>query len=156
MMLFKKLFIALLFGWVAGCQPAHIDPPVLQFPTEAKRNVEAKKYETTVKGFSFTASNTHSMEPTIWSGDWLVEIKKPIEQVEVGEVITAHGDWQKPEDPPETHRVVDKDAGGLMVSGDNVNPVQADGIHSENQYRIRNDNYIGTVVRIYRVTKMAP
>lgn len=152
----KKLVFLLVLLFLGACQPAHIDPPVLPFSNADKRDAAARKYRDSVNGFYFIAADTHSMEPTIWGGDWLIEVRKPIEQVEIGEIITDRGDWQKPEAPPETHRVVLKDKDGLMVSGDNVNPVQADGVHSETQYRVREDNYIGTVLRIYRVTKVVP
>lgn len=94
----------------------------------------------------YLVANTHSMEPALWGNDIIIVDRPPFDSIKLGDIILDHGTWQKENDPPECHRAVAKDIGGILVEGDNV-----DANHLENRYRVTDKNYIGKVERIYRV-----
>lgn len=139
------LLAVLLLGWfllLSGCTK-HIDPPLFIYPDTTLRGLSAQLHSVDVNGRIFVAANTHSMEPLILGGDWLVMAHSPFANLEQGKVIVYQAEWQK-DGPPVSHRIVGKDSYGLIMAGDN-NP------RSEPSSRVTEDNYLGEIVGIYRV-----
>lgn len=129
----------------SGCgYPKHIDPPLYTFETQRLAQLSAEAYAKSVGGKVYSVADTHSMEPVIKGGDWIVIAPLPFQDRKPGEIITYVPTW-RPGDQTATHRIslIDKD--GLLVEGDNV-----DGEHPENKWRVTATNYRGVVVAIYR------
>lgn len=105
-------------------------------------NLHAKE----VGGRVYFVLDTHSMEPVLLGGDYIVIRRVPFTALEVGEIITYTASWQPTSADPVTHRIVGEDAMGLILSGDNNS-------RSEPRYRVTNATYHGKVIAIYRVAK---
>lgn len=142
-----------LFAFFAACgYPRHKDPEVhADFATvrdaAIAARVDAMDTSDGAAGRVYSVLDTHSMEPLLYGGDYIVVRSKPFADVALGEVITYIADWQKM-GPPVVHRALVHDSYGYLVGGDNV-----DAEHTENRYRVTAANYIGTVTAIYRVEK---
>jgi len=97
-------------------------------------------------------ADTHSMEPTLMGGDAAVVQKIPYADLKEGDIITYRPEWVKAKyKPGETvhpviHRIVQKDKGGWIASGDNNS-------RSESNERVTEQNYEGKLTRVYRVKK---
>ena len=131
---------------LSGCSPKRLDPPTLTYDTPLLTELSAKAHAATAKGTVYNVMDTHSMEPTLWGGDFIVVVPAPYGELKLGQIITYRADWQPPGAPPVTHRLVKKDSLGWVLSGDN-------NARSEPQWRVTSKNYIGLVVGIYRVKK---
>jgi signal peptidase I len=90
--------------------------------------------------------DTHSMEPTLLGGDYIVIQRVPFTSLQEGEIITYTAGWQPLSADPVTHRIVGSDSYGLLLSGDN-------NARSEPKNRVTNATYHGKVIAIYRVAK---
>ena len=69
------LLLTLMF-LLSGCTK-HIDPPLFTYPNESLRNLSAQLHRVDVSGRLYIVANTHSMEPLILGGDWLVAAPTP-------------------------------------------------------------------------------
>jgi hypothetical protein len=153
----RRAFVALLatacLAAFSGCgYPAPIDPPVYRRPTVAQTSEEARLHARDLPGgggVRYLVMPTGSMEPTITGGDYIVvSTKAPYEDLQPGEIITYRADWTRPDSPPVTHRLVQKDSHGWILSGDANS-------RSEASWRVTKETYIGKVVAIYRVDPKA-
>ena len=142
-----------IFAFITACgYPRHKDPAINTDSATSRDAVIAARTDALdtsdgAAGRVYSVMDTHSMEPLLYGGDFIVVRPKPFSEVALGEVIAYVADWSKM-GPPVTHRVLVRDSYGLLVGGDNV-----DGQHSENRYRVTSANYIGTVTAVYRVAK---
>ncbi len=141
------LAVALLCG-PAGCgYPKHIDPLLLTYPSKNLALLSAQARAKDIGGIVCEVANTHSMEPVLLGGDYIVVDPRTVyADVRLGQVVTYQATWTASDAPPVAHRALVRDSGGLLVGGDNV-----DGQHPENQWRVTQTNYIGVVDTIYRV-----
>lgn len=146
---------AALLGLSACGHPKHIDPPMFTYPTETLTRLSAEARAKDIGGMVFWVADTHSMEPLLKGGDYIVlapPSRAPYAALKAGQVITYKATWYSKH--PVTHRTRTKDGYGWVVSGDNVRPdIAADGRdrHSEASYRVTEASYLGTVDGIYRV-----
>lgn len=149
--LFLVSFLSsILLGVFLGCgYPSHIDPLLYTYDSEILVEQSAALHAEDLHGIYLYVLNTHSMEPVLYGGDYIVvDTHASYSNVKLGVIIVYHADWAKPTDPPVVHRVLAKDSAGLLVGGDNV-----DSQHTENQWRVTEKNYVGTVVGIYRMKR---
>lgn len=143
-----KRIVAALAICVAlvGCGPKRLDPPLLTYDTPLLTKLSAVAHASSANARYYEVADTHSMEPTLWGGDYIVVSSVPYDELKVGQIITYQADWLPPTAPPVTHRLVMKTGLGWVLSGDN-------NARSEPQWRVTSKNYIGLVVAIYRVKK---
>lgn len=145
------VLVYLSLSALGGCgYPKHIDPPLYTYDLDSVAKQSAVLHARDVNGIWLSVQNTHSMEPLLQGGDYVViqtGVFAPLKERRKGEVINYLADWQ-PNGPTVCHRIVDIDPFGLLAEGDNV-----DGQHSESHWRVTDENYRGLVVGIYRVKK---
>lgn len=141
----RFLIIALCLA-LAGCAPKRLDPPTLTYDTPILTELSARAHASTINGTLYLVADTHSMEPTLWGGDFVVVSAAPYDELKLGQIITYQADWQPAGAPPVTHRLAQKDRFGWIMSGDN-------NARYEPHWRVTTSNYIGLVVGIYRVKK---
>lgn len=145
-MILRGTFFLLVAIALAGCESKRADPPLFCYTSPDMSLSAAIAHAHCVNGRLFFVANTHSMEPLIRGGDLLVIEPVAFEYLYVGQVIVYRAEWQPIGSPLVTHRIVYKDALGLVMSGDH-------NAHSEPGYRVTADNYIGLVAGIYRVSQ---
>jgi len=137
-------FTVCLFA-VFGCgYPKPIDPPLFTYPTEILTRLSAEARAKDIDGAVFYVLNTHSMEPLLRGGDYIVVLPKqraPYADLKAGEVITYYASWYTKH--PVTHRLVQKDKDGWILSGDANR-------YSESRWRVTENAYLGKVDGIYR------
>lgn len=150
----RHLLALVIIGTLAGAAsmllsscgaPKHIDPPTLTYPTELMARLSAEARAKDIGGTVYRVADTHSMEPLLIGRDYIVVAppsRAPYADLKVGQVITYKADWYAKH--PVTHRLVQKDKDGWILSGDN-NP------RSEASWRVTAGTYLGTVDGIYRV-----
>lgn len=130
----------------AGCgQPKYIDPPLLTYPTDTMARLSAEAHAKDIGGKVFHVADTHSMEPALQGGDYIVVAPKSLrsfDSVLAWEMGVYAAEWYKPH--PVTHRFALKDGLGWIMSGDN-------NARSEPHWRVTDQNFIGVVVGRYRV-----
>lgn len=122
----------LAFGW----KPVKIDPPVHQV---ANSQEEAIREAARVDGKIWKVSYTGSMKPLLQGGEHVVTVSA-FADVRKGQVLVYHADYNR---NPIIHRAVQKDGHGWLMSGDSAP-------RSESWARVTGENYIGTVVSVYR------
>lgn len=159
------LFLGALVFLASSCgYPKHLDPLTLTFPTQNLALASAQARAKDINGVDesghpigvYSVANTHSMEPLLMGGDYIVvDHRVAFADVKLGQPITYQAQWAPAPAPPVTHRATVRDKDGLIVEGDNVTPDIVPGTgqdeHTENQYRVTVANYVGTVDTIYRV-----
>ncbi len=150
-MTYRPLLLTLLAAalvFVTSCgYPKHIDPLLLTYPSKTLALLSAQARAKDIGGTVCEVANTHSMEPVLLGGDYIVvDPRVAYTDVRLGQVITYQATWTASDAPPVAHRALVRDSGGLLVGGDNV-----DGQHPENQWRVTQTNYIGVVDTIYRL-----
>ena len=137
-----------LLSTIYGCFPKNDDPNVVYCDNAVEAYESARGHAARIGGRAFSVADTHSMEPLLYGGDFIVvDPKVSVTTVKPGRVITYYAQWQPADAPPVTHRITDRDGYGLLVAGDNVDGLD----HPENRYRVTADNYVGVVTTIYRV-----
>lgn len=158
----RRHFIGFLAGVPAyvilsGCgYPTPINPPVYEREVTLTQLIEeVRLHARDLPGGdglrTEPVQNTHSMEPLIRGGDYLViagKRNRKFESLKAGEIILYQADWRPANAAPVCHRLVKKDKDGWILSGDNAE-------RSEPQWRVTEGNYIGVVVAIYRLKKQA-
>jgi signal peptidase I len=119
-------------------------PPTVRTATRVEAHLSALDEANSLqgRGCTYYVLNTRSMEPALWGGDYIVVESVPYSQLQRGDIIAYWADWL-PGNVPVTHRLVEKDRGGWILSGDNNR-------HSESYSRVTEANYIGKLVRVYR------
>jgi hypothetical protein len=122
----------LAFGW----KPVKVDPFVFQV---ANSQEAAIKEAARVDGKVWQVSHTGSMEPLLQGGEHVVTVLA-FGSVQKGQVLVYHASYNR---NPIIHRAVQRDSYGWLMSGDSAP-------HSESWARVTKDNYIGTVVAVYR------
>jgi uncharacterized protein YceK len=143
-----RLPLAILCLALSGCGTiAHIDPPLHFAPSELAAYVSASEDAMAVGGDVYYVRDTHSMEPTLWGGDYLAsDPNAPYKDRVAGEIAVYDADWVPDADPYVTHRIAAITSTGWIMSGDN-------NATSEAQWRVTADEYKGLVVAIWRVSK---
>ncbi len=136
----------LLSGCVTTFNTPHLDPPLFLVPTNLDAWREAEEFAYIEGGDVYTVADTHSMEPTLWGGDYIVVRPGDFNSWKVGQILMYQPTWQPAPATMVVHRIVDKDSGGLIMSGDNVP-------YSESGYRVTDKNDGGLVIGIWRVKK---
>ncbi len=145
-----SLCIAALVGFSligSGCGwPAHIDPPIYSFTKDGDAERAATAHvaqlaEQGHKGLKLFVLDTHSMEPLMFGGDWLVvDTSEPFANLRAGQVITYWAEWNKVH-VPVTHRILTVHREGLLMGGDDA--------PTEVGYRATKETYVGLAVGIY-------
>lgn len=144
-----RCFLALVaLVFLTSCRPARVNPPVLQFNNAAEMFRSMQIQVGKVKGLPpLPILDTHSMEPLIYGGDYVVISGAPFGDALDGCVVGLRPEWNP--DILEIHRVVGRDSFGYLVEGDNV-----DWKHPEAaKFRMTSKNFVGEVVGIYRLRK---
>ena len=151
----RLFFSAFLCLFLAACTPKHEQIPLFTYDTPTLTLLSAQAHAADLNGKSpagepqkglYSVADTHSMEPILWGGDYIVVTlleKRPYSGLKVGEVVTYRADWQSAGAPPVTHRLAQKDKYGWILTGDNT-PTY------ESRWRMTENEYLGTVVGIYR------
>lgn len=123
----------LFFGW----KPVKLDPPVhaVVNPEQVARQEAAR-----LDGAVWAVGHTGSMRPLLQGGEYAVTVSR-FADVRLGEVLVYRATYHH---NPIVHRAVQKDSHGWLMSGDSAP-------HSESWARVNADNYIGTVVAVYRL-----
>lgn len=85
---------------------------------------------------------TGSMRPTLLDGDYVVLSPVPFDTLKLGDIVTYKAGWN-PALASVIHRLVDKDKGGFIASGDN-------NARSEPQWRITPDSYYAKCMAVFR------
>jgi len=117
----------LAFGW----KPVEDNPPVYV------REVEVRAGEKV-----WHVSHTGSMKPFLQGGEYVVTVAN-YEAIRLGQILVYYAPYNK---SPLVHRAVQKDKDGWIMSGDSAK-------HTESWFRVTKDNYLGTVVSVYRLDK---
>lgn len=121
------------------------NPPVAIYDTPLAMIQAADSEAATKKAYrTYIGGKTDSMLPTIARGDQIVFVKKPYAELKEGDIAMYDAPWHP--QAPVIHRLVQKDKGGWIGSGDN-NP------RSEAQWRITDKNYKGVVISVHRIKK---
>lgn len=100
----------------------------------ARANATAKKARI------YRILDTGSMYPLIRGGQFVVGEPTPYGELQVGDIINYKPEWNGGK--PAIHRIVAKDKGGFLLSGDN-NP------RTESWMRVTPENYLDRVTTIY-------
>ncbi len=149
-----RVALAIACLLLAACSRApRLDPALYTESNERAAWLAAEAHARDVRGLVYRVLDTHSMEPLLLGGDYIVVTWQPFASVEVGRVITYRADWAPANHPPVTHRLVARDRDGGIASGDNVRPDIDDNgrnTRSEARYRITRETFIGVVFAIYR------
>ena len=117
----------LAFGW----KPVENNPPV--YFQETKVGEGQKVWQ---------VSHTGSMKPFLQGGEYVVTVAN-YDAIRLGQILVYHAPYNK---SPIVHRAVQKDKDGWIMSGDANR-------HTESWFRVTKDNYLGTVVSVYRLDK---
>lgn len=122
----------LVFGW----QPKKIDPPVyiVSNPEMVAREAAQK-----ANGNVWHVGYTGSMKPLLQGGEYAVTAKD-FSNIKEGQILVYHATYNK---NPIIHRAVQHDSYGWLMSGDSAKI-------SESWSRVTEQNYIGTVIAIYK------
>ena len=123
---------------------AHIDPPTFgPYATRAEAQFAAGNRAATVGGTVLETSGTPSMVPLIPAKVTLLVMKPiPFAEARLGSVVTYRSPLSQ---SSVTHRLVARDSGGFIPSGDGNR-------WSEANYRVTAGNFLGEIVGIYPFT----
>ena len=122
----------LAFGW----KPVKIDPPLHLVGNSQEAAIQEAAR---INGKVWAVMHTGSMKPLLQGGEHAVTVAK-FDTVQRGQVLVYHATYNK---NPIIHRAVEQDKYGWLMSGDS-SP------RSESWARVTSENYLGTVVAIYR------
>jgi hypothetical protein len=106
-----------------------------------KAKAAALAHALKIDGRIFDVANTGSMRPTIDGTPFVVGEKAPYETLKEGDIITYNPKWNKGKSI--MHRLVKKDKGGWIASGDNNK-------RSESWERVTPETYDSKIVAVYR------
>jgi len=139
----KRVLIVLAI-LLSGCGYAdRKDPKVFYESSDLAAGIAAALHAKDIGGTLNHNACCGSMEPLIYAGDWIVSVKEPFSDDLLGKVVTY---YYEPKKMLLMHRLVSKDSGGFIGSGDNNK-------NTEMRSRITAKNYRSTVVAIYKVAK---
>ena len=117
-------------------KPVRLDPTI--YPA-GNPQLAAETAATALNGRVWSVSYTGSMKPFLQGGEYAVTVKE-YANVKLGQVLVYNATYHN---TPIIHRAVDKDSHGWLMAGDN-SP------RSESWARVTDQNYLGTVVAVYR------
>lgn len=116
------------------------------FEDDKRANAAAHLHAVRLKGFCSDTTGTTSMEPLIVGRHFAVNAPIPYEELKEGDIAvyvrTDRFGKPLPGSPMSLHRLVARDKGGWIPSGDNNK-------RSENWMRVTKDNYKGKTVALY-------
>lgn len=116
------------------------NPAVVVHETAADARKAAIAEAVAIGGKHYQTSGTPSMEPLCVGKVFLVAAPKKYEELQQGEIANYRPKWAN--GGIVVHRLVQKDKGGWIASGDNNR-------NSENWERVKADNYLDAVVKIH-------
>jgi hypothetical protein len=117
-------------------QPVRLDPTV--YPA-GNPQLAAETAAKALDGRIWVVSHTGSMKPLLQGGEYAVTVKE-YANVKLGQVLVYNATYHN---TPIIHRAVDKDSHGWLMAGDTA-------ARSESWARVTDQNYLGTVVAVYR------
>lgn len=117
-------------------QPVRLDPTIYPAGNPQLASETAAK---ALNGRVWVVGNTGSMKPLLQGGEFAVTIKD-YPSIKQGQVLVYNATYH---DKPIIHRAVEHDSHGWLMAGDN-SP------RSESWARVTDQNYLGTVVAVYR------
>lgn len=117
-------------------KPVRLDPPIYPSGSPEQASQEAAK---AISGRVWVVSFTGSMKPLLQGGEYAVTVKD-YPSIKKGQVLVYNATYH---DKPIIHRAVEHDNHGWLMAGD-TSP------RSESWARVTPDNYLGTVVAVYR------
>lgn len=138
--------ICLIVLFSAACGYAEHKDPALYIESSATAAKIAARLRANEIGGSYHENLCcGSMQPLVYTGDWLVVAALPYDDQLLGRLVVYQPKWSQGQ--LIAHRLVSGNAAaGFIASGDN-NP------NSEATERVRRDNYHGAVIAIYRPAK---
>ena len=122
----------LAFGW----KPVKMDPPVHSVSNSQEAAIQEAAR---IDGKVWAVSHTGSMKPLLQGGEHAVTVAK-FDTVKKGQVLVYHAPYNK---DPIIHRAVEQDKYGWLMAGDTAG-------RSESWARVTSENYLGTVVAVYK------
>ena len=122
----------LAFGW----KPVKLDPPIYSTSNSQEAAIQEAAR---INGKVWSVMHTGSMKPLLQGGEHAVTVAK-FDTVKRGQVLVYRATYNA---NPIIHRAVEQDKYGWLMSGDS-SP------RSESWARVTSENYLGTVVAIYR------
>lgn len=125
------------------------NPPVTPASSESAALNAAIAYVGMTAGAEVsTIAFTGSMLPTLQGGDCVGLVPTPFNQLKVGDIVTYKAEWFAGVGLV-IHRLVAKDSGGFIASGDN-------NAHSEPQWRITPASYHLRCAQVFRFPQAQP
>jgi len=116
------------------------NPVVVVHETAEDARKAAYSEASGLKGRVYRTVGTPSMEPFITGQVYVVGVPKPYDQLQQGEIANYRPKFAN--GSIVIHRLIQKDKGGWIGSGDNNR-------WSESNERIKQDNYLDAVVKIH-------
>lgn len=136
--------ITLLFA-ATGCAPQTKqfegrNPHVITHPDALTANLAAIHEAAAKSGEWYECVGTASMEPLIIGQAYLVAVRVPYADLRVGDVVNYRPEWTGGR--LTVHRLVSRDGGGFIASGDNNR-------WSESYERVTEAKYVDKVITIH-------
>ena len=129
---------------LAACAPRHDDPQVFWDQTPKQSLLAANLQAKDVSGTVYVVADTHSMEPLLMVGDYVVvDPHFPFASLRRGQVVTYAIELVPHRRDPITHRTQDQNPAGWVMRGDNANP------QAPETFTMTEHDYIGKVVGVY-------
>lgn len=146
----KILFFVVMLGvvlWIVGascgCQPKKEEIAVYHNTSDKAASIAADLEARDKGGRSYIVAPTGSMEPTLKGGDYVVGVKTPFEELQVGEIVNYFPEWNP--NLLVIHRLVGKwPDGGWIAEGDSPNNT------AETKSRVTAQNYVNKIISVYR------
>ncbi len=155
-MTFLRIFFLALLVALSGCAtvarglfPLATDPAPIFFPTTLDAWFAASIVAYQEGGEVYEIEDTGSMEPTLIGGDIVVVAPKPWAEYVPFKNALYDPEWLPISSPPALHRIVGRDARGLIMQGD-ASPFP------ESEYRVTEAKAHGILVGIWRVVPAKP
>lgn len=123
---------------------AYAPLPLMEFDDEAAKIAAFYDAIREMGGNAYVAADTGSMRPTLDGGDSILCLPVPYEDLKEGDIVNYRPKWNNGK--LTIHRLVLKDKGGWIASGDGNK-------RSENWERVTKDNYVDRATQIYRTKK---
>lgn len=146
----KILFFVVILGvvlWIVGascgCHPKKEEIALYHSTSVVAAGIAAELEAKDKGGESYVVAATGSMMPTLVGSDYVVGVKTPFEELQVGEIVNYFPEWNP--NLLVIHRLVGKwPDGGFIAEGDSPKNT------AERKSRVTAQNYVNHVISIYR------
>lgn len=146
----KCLFGIVLLGFVlwllamgCGCSQKKQEIALYHNTSDKAASIAADLEARDKGGRSYIVAPTGSMVPTLQGGDYVVGVKTPFEELQVGEIVNYFPEWNP--NLLVIHRLVGKwPDGGFIAEGDSTLN------RAETKSRVTAQNYVNKIISIYR------